>query len=316
MYAHLEDYRVQRIVDETVGEIIDYGVKMVGAALEWPETMGENIRVGVIDTGIDLYHQDLRKNIKGYMNFTTDNKRDVTDENGHGTHVAGIVAAAKNNFGVIGVAPKADLYIAKVFGKDGTAQTENISKSVDFMLDSEVQIINMSFSTDGYDPEFEKQIQKAFDKGVVMVCAAGNDGMRPGDTIRYPARFDQTISVAAVDLDRQRAPFSSRGEAVDVAAVGTEILSCYPGNKFARLSGTSMAAPIISGAAAIMQAKAKTRLGRFLMPDEMKLVLSMYTEDLGQQGRDTYFGAGLFSFARLCNMKNNSVARAAGKIFA
>ena len=109
MYISLSNYKVISVSGKSTGEIIDYGVKMVGAPLEWSETMGEGVRVGIIDTGIDTDHPDLRNRIKKCADFTGTGRDNVEDENGHGTHVAGIIAAEKNKIGVIGVAPKADL---------------------------------------------------------------------------------------------------------------------------------------------------------------------------------------------------------------
>lgn len=292
-------FKLEKVMEETVGEIIDYGVKMVGAPLEWSETMGENINVGIIDTGIDLTHLDLKQRVKKYKNFVGDNPKDVTDENGHGTHVAGIIAASKNNFGVIGVAPMANLYIAKAFNARGNAADDAILDAVNWMIENHVHIVNMSFSSAGYTPEYHEAVKRANEKGIIMVCAAGNSGTISSDTVGYPAKFEETISVTAVDMDKKVTAFSSRGVKTDIAAAGYEILSCYPVNSFARLSGTSMATPIISCAAAILQNKAKYRIGRFLTPEEMKLIMCIYTEDIGKKGKDDSSGCGIFSFGRI-----------------
>lgn len=301
----ISDFKLQKTTDTIAGEIIDYGVKMVGAPLEWGETKGETIRVGIIDTGVDRTHPDLKNRIVKTRNFIDADPRSMCDENGHGTHVAGIVAASLNRFGVVGVAPACDLYIAKAFLPDGNTDGDAIRRALEWLTEEQVHVINMSFASDEYDPAYHAQIKAAYEQNITLVCAAGNSGSLPGDTIGFPAKFEECISVTAVDITKQHAAYSSRGRRADIAAAGTNILSCYPGGKFARLSGTSMATPIISGAAALLHKKAYNRMHRYLSPEEMRLVLSIYTEDLGGFGRDTEYGNGLFSFGRLNKMSDN-----------
>ncbi len=294
----LVNYRITNIMSDISGEIMDYGVKMSGANLEWTESMGEGIKIGIIDSGVDLSHPDLLGRIKKYANFSGGLQDDVTDENGHGTHVAGILSANRNGYGVVGVAPQASLYVAKAFDKRGMATDEAVAQSLDWLISNKVNIINMSFSSTDL-PSYHNQIKKAYDKGIIVICAAGNNGRLKGKALGYPARFHETISVAAVDMNTNVMSFSSKNVGADIAAPGYEILSCYPHKRFARLSGTSMSAPIISGAAAILQRKAKNRLGRFLTPEEMRTVLCMYCEDIGKKGPDSAAGCGLFSFGRI-----------------
>ncbi len=301
----ISDFKLQKTTDFVAGEVIDYGVKMVGAPLEWGETKGESVRVGIIDTGVDPNHPDLKNRIVKMRNFVDPDPDTMCDENGHGTHVAGIVAASLNHFGVVGVAPGCDLYIAKAFLPDGNADGEAIRNALIWLMDEQVHVINMSFASKDYDPSYHAQIMEAYHRGITLVCAAGNNGSLPGDTIGYPAKFEECISVTAVDITKRRAKYSSRGRRADIAAAGTDILSCYPGGKFARLSGTSMATPIIAGSAALLHKKAYNRMQRYLTPEEMRLVLSIYTEDLGGFGHDVEYGNGLFSFGRLNKMSDN-----------
>lgn len=284
------------------GELMDYGVKMSGANLEWHESMGEGVKVGVIDSGIDLYHPDLSKRVKKYVNFTSPDRNNVFDENGHGTHVAGIIAASRNGQGTVGVAPMANLYVAKAFGRNGMADDEAVSKSLEWMMEQKADIINMSFSSNNV-PMYERLIKEAYNRGIIIVCAVGNAGNLRKKELGYPAKFEETISVAAVDADGNVSAFSAKNINADIAAAGYEILSCYPGGKYARFSGTSMAAPIISGAAAILQRKAKKRMGRYLTPDEMKTVLCMYCENIEKESPEGSAGCGLFSFGRIAREK-------------
>lgn len=295
-------FNIVDVLYETGEEKMDYGVAMSGANLEWEESMGEGIKIGIIDSGIDLYHPDLVGRVKKYRNFTSEDKNDVTDGNGHGTHVAGIMAANKNGRGIVGVAPMASLYIAKAFNKNGMAEDSVVSESLKWLIQNNVNIINMSFSSNSV-PSYYNEIKKAYDKGIIIVCAAGNNGRAKGRGLGYPARYEETISVASVDMRGKVSDFSSRNVNADIAAAGFEILSCYPGGRYAKFSGTSMAAPIISGAAAILQKKAKNRLGRFLSPEEMRTVLCMHCEDIEKKGPDNSSGCGVFSFGRLGRKK-------------
>jgi len=287
MQFSINDFTLLEVRNSQKREIVDYGIKMVGAPLEWTETMGKGIKVGIIDTGIDLKHEDLKYRVREVINTTSSNRKDVTDKNGHGTHVAGIIAAEKNGVGVVGVAPESDLYIVKAFKDDGLADFEAIKEGIAWLIEKRVDVINMSFSSKSTLPEYQKIINEAYTRGISLVCAAGNDGYGADlntDTIEYPAKFDETIAVIAVDINERRADFSAVGLRAEIAAAGKNIYSCFPSNKYAVLSGTSMAAPIITGAVAILQAKAMNRYKRKLTPSEIKLILQIYTENLGKKG--------------------------------
>ncbi len=280
-------------------EIIDYGVRMVGAPLEWNETMGEDIRVGIIDTGISTSHPDLKWRIAEGISFLEGGKYDIEDENGHGTHVAGIVAAEKNGIGVVGVAPKVKLYVCKAFDSNGKTDYQTIEKSVLWLIKCGVSVINMSFSSSFSSKRYSSLIQFAHSKGITMICAAGNEGEKSFGSMGYPANFNETIAVSAVDYEKHIASFSSRGSAAEISAAGIDIYSTFIGDSYATLSGTSMATPIITGAVAILQAKGRLRYNRLLTPDEIRLLLNIYTEDLSGYGRDDRYGYGLFSFGRI-----------------
>jgi subtilisin family serine protease len=135
--------------------------------------------------------------------------------------------------------------------------------------------------------------------GITMICAAGNEGEK--SVIGYPARFNETIAVSAVDINKHIADFNSVGNAAEISAAGINIFSTYLNDGYAVLSGTSMATPIITGAVAILQAKGLMRYGRKLTPDEIRLLLNIYTEDLSGTGKDDRYGYGLFSFGRILN---------------
>ena len=277
-------------------EVIDYGVNLLGAPLEWDETMGRDIRVGVIDTGVDFTHVDLKDRLAEYINFSDEHTLD--DLSGHGTHVCGILAASLNGVGVVGVAPEAELYVAKAFKKDGSGDDKAIADSLEWLIKKDVQIINMSFASEMPSDMIYNKIKKANDKGIVLIAAAGNDA-NSKDSIGYPAKWKEVIAVTAVDFDKKFAEFSSFGKEAQLAAAGKEIYSTFPKNSYGVLSGTSMSAPLISGAAALLQSKAKKRFKRFLTPDEMRTILYIYADDFGEKGWDEKYGYGVFSFGRI-----------------
>ncbi len=293
---YIEKYEVLSKIIRT-REIMDYGIKMIGAEYEWSETMGEGVKVGIIDTGIDVNHQDLKNRIKAYKCFV-DGETD--DLNGHGTHVAGVVAAEKNGIGVVGVAPKCDLYIAKAFDEKGVSSDESVSKSLEWMLENDVNIINMSYSSNKTDEKEKALLEECSKNNIILCAAAGNSGNGENiDTISYPAKYNNVIAVTAVDYKGNITDFSSAGEKAQVAAAGKNILSCYKNNSYAILSGTSMATPLITGAIALLQGKAMLRFNRYLTPDEINTLIAMYADYPGLHGKSAKYGYGIFSFGRI-----------------
>lgn len=297
----ISDCKVIKIAEKADKEIIDYGVKMVGAPLEWHETMGEGIKVGIIDTGVDSDHPEIVNRIKDGVNFSGGNMDDFEDENGHGTHICGIVAAEKNGIGIVGVAPKADLYVAKAFNKSGKTSFDAIEKSVKWLMEKNVDVINMSFSSSHASGRYKSLIADVYRKGISIICAAGNEGELGENTIGYPANFPETIAVSAVDINKNIADFSSQGHAAEISAAGIDIYSTYLNGGYATLSGTSMATPIITGAVAILMGKGRLRYDRKLTPDEIRLLLNIYTDNVSRTGRDKRYGYGIFSFGRIGN---------------
>lgn len=302
----ISDYKILEIVDNithiaTNSDYVDYGVKMIGAQSEWKETRGKGIKVAVLDTGIDINHPDLKDRVKGGVNFTTSNPNDYLDRQGHGTHCAGIIAATLNNSGVVGVAPEVELYAVKVLGDDGSGSLQWIVKGLDWCIKNGIHIVSISLGSPKGSTQLYETIKRAYDAGIVLIAAAGNEG-EGVDTVGYPASYEEVISVAAVDINEQRGSFSSTSLEVDIAAPGVNVLSTYPGNKYACLSGTSMACPHIAGAAAILQSKALIRYKRLLKPQEIRLLLEMYSKDLGVFNKDNKYGFGLFSFDRINNV--------------
>jgi subtilisin family serine protease len=219
------------------------------------------------------------------------------DRNWHGTHCAGVIAASSNNLGIIGVAPEADLYAVKILSDTGSGKLDWMIKAIDWCVDNNINVMSMSLGSNQDSDSMKNAILKAYNKGIIIICAAGNDSKGDNvDTVDYPAKYKETISVAAIDPDFDIGSFSSRGSEVEVSAAGVDVFSTYPNGKYAKLSGTSMATPHIAGAVAIIQAKALNRYNRYLTTEEVRLILQMNSKDLGVKGKDNSFGYGVFSF--------------------
>lgn len=231
-------------------ESLPWGVNRIGANLVWGATTGAAIKVAVLDTGIDTSHPDLKDNIKGGINTITAPTR-YSDDNGHGTHVAGIIAALDNTIGVIGVGPGIALYAVKVLDSRGSGYISDVIEGLDWAIKNGMQVVNMSLGSSAGNLSFSAAINKVYAAGIVQVAAAGNNG--PGDnTVSYPAKYPEVIAVSATDSNDDIAYFSSRGPEIDLAAPGVGIFSTYKGSSYKLMSGTSMAAPHVAGAAALV----------------------------------------------------------------
>ncbi len=232
-------------------DTIEWGIAKVEAPKAWAQGYtGAGVKVGIIDTGI-AQHDDLV--IAGGANFV-DTASSYYDDNGHGTHVAGTVAALDNGIGVIGVAPGAQLYAIKVLNSSGSGTLSDIIEGIDFAISEQLDIINMSLGTSTDSPALHTAVDTAYSSGILVVASAGNSGKRviTVDNVGYPAKYDSAIAVAATDVNNLRASFSSTGPAVEVAAPGVYVRSTYLNNSYATMSGTSMAAPHVSGHLALM----------------------------------------------------------------
>lgn len=243
-------------------QVIPWGVKRIGAPGVWRSYTGSAVKVGIIDTGISN-HPDLR--VWGRFNAVAGTPND--DENGHGTHVSGTVSALNNTFGVVGVAPKARLYSVKAFDANGTAFVSDIVEALEWCISHGMKVINMSFGISEGSDTVKEQILRAYRKGIVMVASAGNSGPNT-DQIEFPARLPQVIAVAASDSRNKIASFSNRGKGIAVAAPGVDICSTLPNRSYGLMSGTSMAAPHVTGAAALLLSK-----NRRLSPARIRRVL-------------------------------------------
>ncbi|KHE69379.1 S8 family peptidase, partial [Halobacillus sp. BBL2006] len=215
---------------------------------------GNGTKVAVIDTGINRDHPDLE--VAGGVNFVGDGSS-YEDDNGHGTHVAGVINAQNNSIGTLGVAPAAKLYSIKALDSEGIGNETDVIAGIQWAIEKDVDIINLSLTSPYSSTALKKMIDKAHDKGIFIVAASGNDKTGQGqltDDVMYPGRYDNVISVGAVTEDLEKARFSYQGKSLDFVAPGVQIYSTYieeNESEYAYLSGTSMASPYVAGALAL-----------------------------------------------------------------
>ncbi len=228
-----------------LSETTDWGLALLHVPEHWKQTQGQGIRVALLDTGLEHTHVDLLGAVDDLCDFTG-SPSGALDRVGHGTHTAGIVGARRNDRGVVGVAPECRLLIGKVLGDDGSGLDDSVAAGIDWAVQSGADVISLSLGAPTPSPAIAAAVSRAVAAGKFLICAAGNDGQSAG--VNYPARFDDTVAVGAVQRDGRIAEFSSRGPEVDLCAPGEDILSTYLGGGYARLSGTSMAAPRSSAA--------------------------------------------------------------------
>ncbi|MDP3880361.1 MAG: S8 family serine peptidase [Dehalococcoidales bacterium] len=278
-----------------------WGVKRISAGdVHDGGNTGAGVKVAIIDSGIDYTHPDLNANYTGGYDFVNSDN-DPRDDYGHGTHVAGTVAALKNSTGVVGVAPEASTYGLKVLSASGSGSYDDVIAALEWAVANGIQVTNNSYGSSGNPGTLVKAaFDNSYNAGVLHVAAAGNNGNAGGkaDNVGYPARWASVIAVAATDQSDKRASFSSTGPDLELAAPGVKINSTKLGGGYIEYNGTSMASPHVAGAAALIIASgiADTN-GNGLINDEVRLRLQQTADDLGPAGKDSHYGYGLVNAA-------------------
>ena len=243
-------------------------------------SVGADVTVAVIDSGIDVAHPELAGVISGTFDALNNNE----GPHPHGTSIAGVIAAHAR---LMGTAPSAHLLAIRAFGAQKSGAESNtfvILKSLNYALSKNAQIINMSFAGP-HDPAMERGLAAAAAKGIVLVAAAGNAGAKSPPL--YPAADRNVIAVSATDQSDKLFPQSNRGGYVAIAAPGVDILSPAPDGKYQVSSGTSLSAAFVSGVAALMIARNPD-----ISAADIRSTLTSTARDLGPKGRDDQFGAG------------------------
>ena len=232
----------------TDAQATPWGITRVNAPAAWAVTRGDGVKLVVIDTGIDYDHPELKPLIAGGWNATNKDKpADFKDDNGHGTHVSGTIAAVDNEAGVVGVAPKVALYGVKVLDANGSGTFSDVIAGMQWAVDNKMQIASMSLGASRGNDSLKAAVEAMVKGGVVLIAAAGNSGGAVG----FPAAYPGAIAIAASDKNDKVASFSSRGPEVALLAPGVDVNSTYMGGGYSSLSGTSMATPHVAGLAAL-----------------------------------------------------------------
>lgn len=243
--------------------IVDWGLEAIKAPHVWGKTKGEGVKILLIDTGIDEDHEQLRHAFKlGYNFFERSNN--VEDEEGHGSHVAGLLVGKAT-----GVAPEAELTVVKVLNDEGKGSYGSVMDGITYAINYGFDIICMSLGVNGELPVMmQERFAQAHNAGITMVCATGNNG---ANEALNPARLDYVIAVGGLNEQMEVAPFTNGG--YDVLAPAINILSTYKDGKFARMTGTSMASPLVAGGIALLISYYRKQ-GRKLSPVEIKNMVS------------------------------------------
>jgi thermitase len=236
----------------------------------WQVTTGKpNVLIAVLDTGIDKEQEDLVGNVIAEVNFT--DSKTTEDIYGHGTHIAGIIAAhGKNGAGIVGLAPDCRLMNVKVADDQGRFDSTVAARGIDWAVDNGAKVITMSLESTEPSPILEEAVNHAWNQGAVLIAAAGNIG---STKIVYPAYYSNCIAVAATDINDRVASWSSQCDWVDVAAPGVDIYSTLPGNDYGYRSGTSMSAAQVSGLAGLLFAVESDKNHNGFVNDEVRAAI-------------------------------------------
>jgi len=228
---------------------IPWGVRRIQAPQAWGKTTGYRVKVGVIDTGVDYGHPDLKHSLERGINLLSRMSL-PQDDNGHGTHIAGTIAAANELQGMIGVAPRSMIYPVKAFDHNGTAFVSDIVLGIEWCVRNHMDVVNMSFGMRTRSRSLLSAVNYAYHSGVLIVASSGNEG-RIGE-IDYPAGFSRTIAVGATNRTGRIAKFTNRSSLIDIFAPGDRIMSSWLRGKHREMSGTSMATSHVTGAIALL----------------------------------------------------------------
>jgi subtilisin family serine protease len=267
-----------------------YSLKKVEAGKAWFLNTGKDtVKIAIIDSGVDLEHPDLKaKLLEGYN--ALDPAKPPKDDVRHGTHVAGIAGAIGNNgVGVAGLASNCKIIPVKVLGAN-SGTLDSISAGLIWAADNGADVVNMSLGTYSENQTLAEAVKYALGKNVVCIATMGNDNT---EKKRYPAAYPGMIAVGSTDENDKKSGFSNYGSWMTVSAPGSNILSTLPtymssGNiGYGKLSGTSMAAPLVTGLAGLIRSQHKD-----MHPKDVSKMLQDSADDLGEIGHDKYFGAG------------------------
>ncbi|OEF99271.1 hypothetical protein BHF71_09335 [Vulcanibacillus modesticaldus] len=288
---------------------LDYqwNLPLIYTELGWKKTRGaEDVIIAVIDTGVDLNHPEFSgRLIDGYN--VIEPSLPPMDDDGHGTHVAGIISAnTNNNQGIAGITWFNKIMPIKVLDQSGAGTLFDVAEGIIWATDHGAKVINLSLGNYAESKYLHDAIKYAYSKDVVIVAATGNDNT---DELGFPAAYPEVIAVSAIDSNRDRAEFSNYGSYIDVVAPGVNIPSTYPDEQYAALSGTSMASPHVAGLAGLIRS-----INPELTNNEVVEIIKKTATDLGMPGKDPYYGYGQINILEAINYselfsKNNEIEK-------
>ena len=274
-----------------------WNLPIINTNQAWRLTRGrQNVTIAVIDTGVDLDHPEFEGKLVDGINLL-ELSLSPMDDDGHGTHVAGIISANTNNKeGIAGISWYNKIMPVKVLDQSGAGTLFDVAEGIIWATDHGAKVINMSLGNYAESKYLHDAVKYAYAKDVVLIAATGNDNT---DELGYPAAYKEVIAVSATDPYQERAGFSNFGTYVDVVAPGVNIPSTYPDRQYAALSGTSMAAPHVSGLAGLIRS-----LNPKLSNEDVYNMIKNSVTDLGVQGKDIYYGYGEINVERALERAN------------
>ncbi|MGG0839586.1 S8 family serine peptidase [Bacillus paralicheniformis] len=274
---------------QTASAFSQWNIKPIQAELAWHKGLtGKQVKIAVIDSGISPHEELSIAGGASMVGYTASYR----DDNGHGTHVAGIIGAKHNGRGIDGIAPGAQLYAVKALDRNGSGDLKGILQGIDWSIQHGIDIINMSLVVSGDSQVLHDAVDRAYKRGMILVGASGNAGNEK--SVYYPAAYSSVIAVSATNEKNQIASFSNTGSAVEFAAPGTSIISTSSDRGYAIGSGTSQATPHVAGMFALLKQLYPTASNA-----ELRKKMQIYTSDLGAPGRDHLFGYGLIRFKEI-----------------
>ena len=276
-----------------------YYLRTINANRAWSVTTGDSsIIVGILDTGIDKDHPDLTGKVIDESDIDQDYYKDIL---GHGTEVAGIIAAkTNNNQGIAGISWNTKVLPLKITDDPGQAKVSTVVSALDEAYNRGVKVVQISLSTNQYSTTLQKAIKQAQDRGILIVSSAGNSGI---NELRFPAAYSDVIAVGSVSQSKELESYSTIGDFVGLVAPGTGILTTSKNQAYANVSGTSFSTPQVAGAASLVWS-----INPNLSSDEVREILFQSAEDLGDPGKDEKYGYGLLNTDKAVQMAKAKMA--------
>ncbi|WP_434749079.1 S8 family peptidase [Paenibacillus amylolyticus] len=263
-------------------ELLSWGIEKMNISLYWSKGIkGTGIKIAIMDSGVNFNHPDLSTNIQNGYN-AINNKELPIDDYGHGTMMTGIIGAKHNGIGIKGIAPDSKIYPVKVLDEFGEGRFIHIQKGIEWCIDNDIDIINMSFAFPTDHPDLKSSIKKALDAGIIIVASVSNsyDG-KSG----FPASYDGVIAVTSVDSSYQKGETASLDD-IDFAAPGVDVITTSNDLKYQYVSGTSIATPHVTGMIALLLQDAS--FNKSNLYEQLKAT----SLDIGEKGYDSKFGWG------------------------